>query len=651
MSKIILNFIAICSGFLLLAGCGGGGSSSSSQTNSSSVVISGVVAANFVSGATVNLYSISPAGTQGALIGSGTTDSLGNFSIHATGATISGGGILAIASGGNYVDEATNATKTLTSMQAVTNSIASQTLNVTPMSSAAWIIAQNLVSQDGFDAAVNIANSEISTYIGANINSSIGTSLTSAVASNNCSTIKMNAALTAVSQYQANSGASMTQAVTQLANEASTNLPATSLSGKSGMSIASLYANTVNSLSLPATCDIQSNCTQNATDFSSQLATVPFLTSASSLNWSGPTWGPKVNNFPQTICSGSSWQQQRVMYAYENIAVPAQWNYCHHHSASWYPGTTYSVDINTGLTSNAQTDALSLYCSAQSFYISGTQASTLNFRSESSQITNAYRWNSAYAKANVPNYNTIVSQETNSNSELVAFLNALYPTPSSGKMIDTTWFNFSTIGSPNLTDGQSPSGLYPRQAQNQFLNGVDCSDLTGWAYQIALNITFSTNVGLQSGQTGNNTSLATCQNPLLQAQGAAGSFVIYNGSTISASTLAANGGNRSSILNSLQPGDLLFIKSGPSADTNVSHVITWTGKKIAAAGSGVTATTIGLDLIAPADVDSNTTRTIGDWVIIDSHTQGADYRDFSGWYVNSLWGIRRVINPQNQTCQ
>ena len=36
---------------------------------------------------------------------------------------------------------------------------------------------------------------------------------------------------------------------------------------------------------------------------------------------------------------------------------------------------------------------------------------------------------------------------------------------------------------------------------------------------------------------------------------------------------------------------------------------------------------------------------IGDWVITNSHYQGADYRIFTNcYYGEHLWGVRRIVN-------
>ncbi|MEY4504375.1 MAG: hypothetical protein RL154_669 [Pseudomonadota bacterium] len=627
---------------LSLNACGDSSNSSNQNSSINTITVSGVVAANIVSGSTVALYALNQNGVQGAIIGAGKTDANGNYSINVSGATVIGGGILAVATNGSYIDEVSGQNTSLTVMQAATNSLESQTLNITPMSSAAWVITQSLMAQDGLINAISIAQDEFQTFVGVGLNSTIGQSNNS-----NCAT-QNNMMLTAVSAYQYNTKASLSQAILELASEMATNLPAVNLSSTSIAPIAANYSQISTTCPTPTPTPVPI-CNLDATDFSKQNATGPF--SFSNTSWSGQTWGPNINSYPQSVCSQSLWQQKRVLYSYENIAVTSQWNYCHHHSPNWYPGAQYSVDLTSGYSNNSATDAISLYCSSQSFYASGTSASALNFRTQSNQITNAYRWNSAYAKANISDLNTIMSAETNT-SEMQTLLNKIYPTPKTGtKMVDETWYDFAyltTTGqTANLQNNATPKtgDLYPRQAKNQAINGVDCSDLTAWAYQISLNKSFTAAVSAQAGQTDLNTSQAICENPKLQAKGAAGSFVVENSATINSTTINSN--NRSALLDKLQAGDLLYIQNSGS----VAHVITWIGKKVGAAGTGVTDTTVALDLIAPSDPQNSMVRKTGDWVIIDSHFQGADYRDFSGWYVTNLWCVRRVINPQNITCK
>lgn len=106
--------------------------------------------------------------------------------------------------------------------------------------------------------------------------------------------------------------------------------------------------------------------------------------------------------------------------------------------------------------------------------------------------------------------------------------------------------------------------------------------------------------------------------------------------SIKASDLAALG---------LYPGDLLFISATKQTSTNpslVTHVVMWTGKQI---GNGPN--DILPSQIAPNGLCSNEQWMphIGDWVITDSHYQGADYRVLTScFYLNNLWGVRRIIH-------
>lgn len=94
----------------------------------------------------------------------------------------------------------------------------------------------------------------------------------------------------------------------------------------------------------------------------------------------------------------------------------------------------------------------------------------------------------------------------------------------------------------------------------------------------------------------------------------------------------------------LIPDDLLFIaatKSTSLTPEKVTHVAMWTGKKVG----------FGPNDIQPSQIAPNSLCApniwmphIGDWVIVDSHYQGPDYRVLTPcFYLNNLWGVRRVI--------
>lgn len=223
---------------------------------------------------------------------------------------------------------------------------------------------------------------------------------------------------------------------------------------------------------------------------------------------------------------------------------------------------------------------------------------------------------------------------------------------------------------------------------NYMWYGVDCSDFTAFIYNYAFGIQFNSDTGYQGGQCipskncpggvteqdkltpnsqtiSNNLVAFTANDP----DSSAGVLLCSDGSldvTGSNPNCGAYGTNRYISVfdkdgnNTLavtdkeiayfQPGDLIFLgfKNQPAggddpvrAASLVTHVITWTGKKV---GYGVD--DIHPSKIAPESVcpQSDWQPQVGDWVIIDSHYQGADYRVFSAcFYKNNIWGVRRVI--------
>jgi len=661
-SKFVLTLLAL----VWMSACGQDHSSSANlpTPTPSQTTLNGVVAANLVSKATVSAYSVLSDGTPGQLLGSTETNASGDYSLVLTGAS-GMENVLLVASGGIYVDEATGSNLTLDSMEAFSSSMTTQRINVTPISSAVWSSAKNLLTEQNLTQAFSSAKSAAQTYVGADINADFGASLAEAIDKNDTASMSNWLMLTAMSKYQADNNATFRETISALSTEMSSGYPVYTLDGMPSSTIAGSYFQVLQdsniSVSRFDSSQVAFGDCGTYDDFTVQLATTPFAASS----WSGASWGPSVASFSdQTVCKNYLWQRKRVMYAYENIAVTSKWNYCHHHSASWFPGKRYSYDLNDGAQNNSSTLEKSLYCSANSFYdtdgkrIAGYE-SALDFRDSSklSVINNAYRWNSTFAQTNLLDYNETVSNETEPEA-MGSFLAKLYP-HTKGTLIDTSWFDYNkTSGTftleyaANLSRDEHPSGTYPRQSKNQFLNGLDCSDLSGWAYRIGLKEEFSTAINAQAGQPlaghfANATAQQLCLNKSEQTEGAAGDFLTYNGHVIDASLLEGN--KTSPILNMLAPGDLLFITPDANS-THVTHVITWTGKKVAKAGSGVTDTTVALDLIAPSIPGSGTGRLIGDWVIIDSHYQGADYRDFSGWYVDNLWGVRRVIGAKEASC-
>jgi hypothetical protein len=99
----IQNLVAVIVAVALVAACGGGGGGTAASSN----ILSGVASKGPLNGATVCAYAITACGVQGAQIGNCVvTDSAGNYSIN-LGTYI--GPLLAQATGGTYVNEATSA--------------------------------------------------------------------------------------------------------------------------------------------------------------------------------------------------------------------------------------------------------------------------------------------------------------------------------------------------------------------------------------------------------------------------------------------------------------------------------------------------------------------------------------------------------------
>jgi hypothetical protein len=119
-----------------------------------------------VGGATVNAFSVS-GGALGAQIGSGTTDSHGNFTV-AIGSY--SGPVMLRMSGGTYTDEATNATMGMMAgdvLTAVVPSVAPGSatggIRVTPLTSMAQMRALSMYG-GMTDANIGTANAEIGSY-------------------------------------------------------------------------------------------------------------------------------------------------------------------------------------------------------------------------------------------------------------------------------------------------------------------------------------------------------------------------------------------------------------------------------------------------------------------------------------------------------
>ncbi len=204
--------------------------------------------------------------------------------------------------------------------------------------------------------------------------------------------------------------------------------------------------------------------------------------------------------------------------------------------------------------------------------------------------------------------------------------------------------------------------------------GVDCSDFTSFIYNFAFGIQFNSDTGFQAGQatdhsqdnlTPNGQTALKVLQPFSNSNpnSPAGVLVCTTGQTENELPECGGYGTNgymSSFLNSdtsptysavtdemltkLQPGDLIFLGfvSGDGNNTTslVTHVITWTGQKIGYGSNDVNPSQIAPEEICPTDWQPQ----IGQWVIIDSHYQGPDYRMFTTcFYQHNIWGVRRVI--------
>ncbi len=150
---------------LILSSCGGG-SGGGGTTAGSNGSISGTAVKGPVSGAAVTAYAIDN-GTMGAQVGTGTTDSQGNFMV-STG-TYSGP-LMFQMSGGTYTDEATNAGMAMHSgdmMTAVIPSVVSGStmtgIQITPLTSMAQARAHTMTG-GMTDANITAANAAVGAY-------------------------------------------------------------------------------------------------------------------------------------------------------------------------------------------------------------------------------------------------------------------------------------------------------------------------------------------------------------------------------------------------------------------------------------------------------------------------------------------------------
>lgn len=214
------------------------------------------------------------------------------------------------------------------------------------------------------------------------------------------------------------------------------------------------------------------------------------------------------------------------------------------------------------------------------------------------------------------------------------------------------------------------SGTGPETMGNWLNNsmwyGMDCSNYTTFLYNFAFGLLFSSKTEYQAGQRADKTQNNLSPNQqsgtnVLDNPKAAGQLVCKDNTLEVQHSCAGHGGYLSAIDNfgnkhpgsitasdlaslPLYPGDLLFISASRPDAKNTSavvHVVMWTGKQVGYGSNDIPPEQIAPNGLCP---QKDWMPRPGDWVINDSHYQGADYRVLTTcYYLNNLWGVRRVI--------
>ncbi len=166
-------WIGVAGAALLLFACGGGGGGegTSSSSPSGSGAVSGTATKGPVSGGTVVAFAVNRDGTRGAQVGSGATDSGGNFTFSMGNHS---GPFMLQMRGGNYTDEATGSRMTMDPDDALSCMVPQMEagsvmrgIQITPLTSMAQAMAQNM---PGGMSASNMtqANRAVGDYFGVN---------------------------------------------------------------------------------------------------------------------------------------------------------------------------------------------------------------------------------------------------------------------------------------------------------------------------------------------------------------------------------------------------------------------------------------------------------------------------------------------------
>lgn len=236
--------------------------------------------------------------------------------------------------------------------------------------------------------------------------------------------------------------------------------------------------------------------------------------------------------------------------------------------------------------------------------------------------------------------------------------------------------------------GQGGETLNNWVNNNRMWYGMDCSNYTSFLYNFSfganstLGIPFDSQTGFQAGQISTGCSGTTCPQDFLspnqQVPGdaskiltnpqKAGYLVCMDGTvdpTPATPTMCEGHGGYLSAIDSagtlrppgtitvahvaqvLHPGDILFIAGGgvnpDGSSSEVTHAIMWLGQQVGNGPNNIPASKIAPNDAPCADPSFWQPHT-GDWLITDSHYQGADYRVLTScFYLNNLWGVRRVL--------
>ncbi|MFC1769876.1 thrombospondin type 3 repeat-containing protein, partial [Nitrospirota bacterium] len=211
-----------------LIGCGGG-------TVTPHMSIDGIVSKGLVSGGTVTVYRLTPDGTTGRILGTGTTGANGAYSINSVNYS---GNILVEVAGGTYTDEATGNSKTNGTMRAViTNYSGDTAVSVTALTEIAVQKAGTLTT-----ANMDAANASVSTLFGFDIVATAPADVTTPSGGTQAQK-DYGLALAAISQMADDMSLSVSHVISQLAADLSDNTLETT-----GASLSTSFSNFVVSL-------------------------------------------------------------------------------------------------------------------------------------------------------------------------------------------------------------------------------------------------------------------------------------------------------------------------------------------------------------------------------------------------------------------